>query len=139
MLAAAGGRIPARGRSAEFRVPSDLTYVYVRNILFIMRILPSPIAFQWDEGNSEKNVTKHGVTVQESEELFASIPFVTAEDTQHSTVTEKRYQGLGQTRAGRKLFVSFTIRDYKVRVISIRDMKRKERQAYESFEKDTTV
>jgi len=112
-----------------------LLYVYFCN----MRILPDPLAFQWDEGNVDKNVQKYGVTIQESEELFASIPFVTFEDVMHSTTSEKRYKGLGKTKSGRKLFVAFTIRDRKVRVISIRAMKRKERQAYEKFEADSTI
>lgn len=102
-----------------------------------MRILPKPVAFQWDDGNVEKNFKKHGVTTQEAEEIFVSEPFLTLEDRGHSTVVERRFQGLGQTKTGRKLFVAFTIRDKKVRVISVRDMKRKERQAYEQFEKDS--
>lgn len=102
-----------------------------------MRILPDPIAFQWDLGNVDKNFKKHNVTLQEAEEVFTSKPFVTSEDTKHSIATEKRYQGLGQTKSGRKLFVAFTVRNKHVRVISIRDMKRKERQAYEQFEKDS--
>jgi uncharacterized DUF497 family protein len=102
-----------------------------------MRILPEPVAFQWDYGNIDKNFKKHEVTIQEAEELFASEPFVTVEDRRHSTGAEKRFQGLGQTKTSRKLFVAFTIRDKKIRVISIRDMKRKERLAYEQFEKDS--
>jgi uncharacterized DUF497 family protein len=62
---------------------------------------------------------------------------VTVEDTVHSTRTEKRFQALGKTKTDRKLFVAFTLRDKKIRVISIRDMKKKERQAYERLEKDT--
>jgi uncharacterized DUF497 family protein len=37
---------------------------------------------------------------------------------------------LGQTDAGRSLFVVFTIRDTLIRVISARDMNRKEREVY---------
>lgn len=96
-----------------------------------MRILPEPIAFQWDDGNIEKNFKKHNVTVQEAEEVFSSALFMTVEDTKHSTNAEMRYQGLGQTKTNRKLFVAFTIRDRHIRIISIRDMKKKERQAYE--------
>ena len=103
-----------------------------------MRILPNPISFLWDEGNVDKNLKKHNVTVSEAEEMFLVEPFVTFEDEIHSTVTEKRYQGLGQTKTGRKLFVAFTLRDRRIRVISIRDMKKKERNNYEQFEKNLT-
>jgi uncharacterized DUF497 family protein len=100
-----------------------------------MRILPEPIAFQWDGGNIDKNLKKHNVTIQEAEETFASDPFITVADLTHSTKTEKRFQALGKTKTGRKLFIAFTIRDKKIRVISIRDMKKKEKQAYEQLEK----
>jgi uncharacterized DUF497 family protein len=102
-----------------------------------MRILPEPTAFQWDDGSIDKNLKKHNVTIQEAEETFASEPFVTVEDMVHSTKIENRFQALGKSKTGRKLFVAFTIRDKKIRIISIRDMKKKEKQAYERFEKDT--
>jgi uncharacterized DUF497 family protein len=70
-----------------------------------MRILPEPVAFQWDDGNIDKNFKKHNVTVQEAEEMFASEPFVTVEDSKHSTSTERRFQALGQTKTRRRLFV----------------------------------
>lgn len=101
-----------------------------------MRTLPEPIAFEWDKGNSAKNFEKHNVTTQEAEEVFASEPFILAEDAKHSS-REQRFYGLGHTKTGRKLFVAFTVRDKKIRVISIRDMKRKERLTYEQLEKNS--
>jgi uncharacterized DUF497 family protein len=83
-----------------------------------MQILPDPILFQWDSGNVDKNLKKHNVSIQEAEEFFVNEPLITDEDTQHSTSTEKRFYALGQTKANRKLFVAFTIRDKKIRVIS---------------------
>jgi uncharacterized DUF497 family protein len=97
-----------------------------------MRILPEPILFQWDQGNIRKNVEKHDVTTQEAEEIFVLEPFLISEDTKHSTTTEQRFNGLGQTKRKRKLFVAFTIRDNQIRVISIRDMKQIERNHYEA-------
>ncbi len=96
-----------------------------------MRILLKPIAFQWDDGNIHKNLKKHNVTIQEAEEMFVIETFLVSEDVKHSTSTEQRFYGLGQTKKQRKLFVAFTIRNNKVRIISVRDMKRKERKAYE--------
>jgi uncharacterized DUF497 family protein len=96
-----------------------------------MGILPKPIAFQWDQGNIHKNLIKHNVTTQEAEEIFTQKSFLTNEDTKHSSDTEQRYHGLGQTKNGRKLQVAFTLRGEKVRIISIRDMDRKEKQQYE--------
>jgi len=99
-----------------------------------MKILPQPISFQWDKGNIDKNFDKHNVTIQEAEEVFLNDPFITAEDIRHSYAKEQRFYGLGKTRTERKLFVAFTVRDKKIRVISIRDMKKKERSTYERFE-----
>lgn len=96
-----------------------------------MRILPKPITFVWDKGNLTKNLDKHSVTAQEAEEIFVVKPFLINQDKKHSTASEQRFNGLGQTSKKRKLFVAFTIRYNKIRIISIRDMKKKERQAYE--------
>lgn len=107
-----------------------LTGVYYGNILNPMRIILSPIVFDWDEGNSTKNLIKHKVTLHESEEVFANEPLVVVEDERHSRI-EQRFQALGKTNNKRKLFLSFTIRNKKIRIISIRDMNRKEEKIYE--------
>ncbi len=86
--------------------------------------------FEWDDGNSEKNWITHGVACGEGEEVFFNVPLILAPDREHSEV-EERYYGLGVTNAGRALFVVFTIRGDLVRVISARDMSRRERQIYE--------
>ena len=85
--------------------------------------------FEWDTGNEQKNV-KHGVTPAEAEQVFLNVPIVVLDDQKHSA-TEPRYHALGQTADGRLLHVTFTIRTSKIRVISARDMHRKERAIYE--------
>ena len=87
--------------------------------------------FDWDEGNAYKNLDKHAVTQIEAEQVFLGAPLI-AEDVRHSQ-DEMRYQALGPTLAERLLHVTFTLRDSgrKVRIISARDMNRKERAAYE--------
>ncbi len=86
--------------------------------------------FLWDEGNSQKNWIKHQVTRLECEEIFFNLPIVVSDDEKHSKV-EKRYYALGKSKSERYLFISFTIRDNLLRVISARDMNRKERKIYE--------
>ena len=90
--------------------------------------------FEWDEGNSDKNWFLHQVTNAECEEVFFNIPLIVADDTKHS-VTEKRYYVLGQTDRGRLLFIAFTIRDNFIRVISARDMNKRESRRYEEYAK----
>ncbi|MCC6317484.1 MAG: BrnT family toxin [Gemmatimonadaceae bacterium] len=53
-----------------------------------------------------------------------------AHDVRHSQ-TKERFHGLGLTAADRGLFVVFTPRGQRIRVISARDMTRRERGHYE--------
>lgn len=85
--------------------------------------------FEWDDNNRTKNWDKHQVSTSECEEVFFNLPLLLADDVKHSQ-EEKRFYVLGQTNAGRRLFISFTIRKNKIRVISARDMSRKERKIY---------
>jgi uncharacterized protein len=87
--------------------------------------------FEWDTGNSEKIWARHRVTPGECEELFFNRPTVVGEDEKHSA-REERFYALGQTDAGRLLFVVFTVRSRLIRVISARDMSRKERRIFRS-------
>jgi len=85
--------------------------------------------FEWDKGNLLKNWEKHGVSAPECEQVFFNKPLITGSDEKHSQ-QEVRYYALGQTDTGRLLFVVFTIRENLIRVISARDMNKKERKVY---------
>ena len=87
--------------------------------------------FDWDENNTAKNWDKHRVSPQECEQIFFNEPLLFEEDEPHSK-HEKRYIAFGQTDEGRQLAVVFTIRGNLIRVISARDMDRKERRGYKS-------
>lgn len=95
--------------------------------------------FDWDEGNRTKNWEKHHVTIPECEQAFFNQPLVVAEDIPHS-VAEGRYFVLGRTDVGRLLFIVFTVRNQRIRVISARDMSSKERSTYyEQTKKDAEI
>lgn len=96
-----------------------------------MKIWEEPIEFDWDEGNIGKNL-KHDIEDKEAEEAFTNKPILVSKDKKHS-VKEKRFKALGQTDRDRLLFISFTIRNGKVRIISARDMNRKEESMYEKI------
>ncbi len=87
--------------------------------------------FDWDEGNSQKNV-KHSVSTAESEQVFFNAPLLLLEDVKHSE-RESRFHALGKTDDGRLLHITFTLRNdgKSIRVISARDMHKKERYIYE--------
>jgi uncharacterized protein len=89
--------------------------------------------FDWDEGNIQKNWERHQVTQEEAEDIFFNEPLVVRGDVRHSQ-REKRHYALGQTSQGRCLFVAFTIRRKLIRVISVRDMNRREQDFYGKYE-----
>lgn len=87
--------------------------------------------FEWDKGNEQKNV-EHGVTPSEAEQVFLNEPVIITPDVSHSG-SEQRFRALGVTNNKRPLAVIFTLRnnDTLFRVISARDMHRKERAIYD--------
>jgi uncharacterized DUF497 family protein len=85
--------------------------------------------FEWDGGNRTKNWEKHQVSSSECEEIFFNIPLLLLADTAHSQ-QEPRFYVLGKTSGDRRLFLSFTVRETKIRVISARPMSRRERKIY---------
>jgi len=87
--------------------------------------------FEWDAGNAAKIWDRHRTTPAECEEVFFNRPLVAGRDEKHSEGEERLY-ALGQTDGGRLMFVVFTIRGRLIRVISARDMSRKERRIYRS-------
>jgi len=94
-------------------------------------LLQECTGFDWDEGNLEKNWINHKVTAAECEQTFFNLPLIVAGDVKHSR-KESRFYALGQTDVGRLLFLIFTVRRKLIRVISARDMNRKERRIYQS-------
>jgi uncharacterized DUF497 family protein len=89
------------------------------------------VGFEWDEGNARKN-ERDGVAQVETEDLFFDPRLLLVPDPRHSD-REPRFHALGETSAGRKLHVTFTLRSEgtRIRVISARDVHRKERAVYE--------
>lgn len=86
--------------------------------------------FEWDQGNVEKNWLKHKVSPAECEQVFFNQPLIILGDPKHS-ISEKRFAAFGCTDEGRLLVVIFTKRGKLLRVISARNMNRRERKFYE--------
>ncbi len=87
--------------------------------------------FDWDAGNARKSSEKHDVSQAEAEEVFFNSRLLVVKDQRHSG-QEERFHALGTTDADRHLHITFTLRNNGrlVRVISARDMSRKEREVY---------
>jgi uncharacterized protein len=116
-----------------------LRHVYASYILNGVAERKDPLdacaGFEWDEANAPKNWERHKVTPEETEDVFFNEPLVVRSDVRHSR-QEKRYYALGQTSGGRYLFVAFTVRCSLLRVISVRDMNRRGRDAYAKHEEE---
>ena len=87
--------------------------------------------FDWDAGNARKG-EKHGVAGGEAEQVFFNQPLLLLDDAKHSR-HEPRYHAFGRTDQGRRLHITFALRNAgtRIRVISARDMHRNERAIYE--------
>ena len=92
------------------------------------------VGFDWDENNFYKNIGKHNVFAAEAEQLFFNHPLVVKRDLKHSRI-EERFYALGRTNHDRLLFIVFTIRSDKIRVISAREMTKREARVYEDYKK----
>lgn len=79
--------------------------------------------FDWDEKN-EIHISFHNVTPEEAEEVFIDNPI-------YRKSREGKYLAFGQTLEGRYLTVVFVCkRKGIIRVITARDMDKKERKLY---------
>ena len=105
----------------------EATYIYhMYNVFDVSKIQ----GFNWDRWNLNKSYKKHGITVEEAEEIFLDEEFGYERDIKHSQ-TEKRFIGIGRTGSGTVLFVVFTVRGRLIRIISVRKANKKERKKYE--------
>ena len=86
--------------------------------------------FQWNKGNSDKNVIKHNVENWECEQVFYNRPLLVFDDPRHS-VSENRWAAFGITDRDRFLVIIFTKRNDLIRIISARDMNKREREFYD--------
>lgn len=95
------------------------------------------VYFDWDRGNIKKSEIKHKVHYKECEEVLLNEPVI-SEDLEHSII-EKRYSCIGETKSNKILFISFTIRGGKIRVISGRPADRREKNFYEKTKKTAKI
>jgi uncharacterized DUF497 family protein len=97
--------------------------------------LANATGFDWDGWNADKIWEKHRVSQAECEQLFFNEPLIVGADVAHSK-QEKRYYALGATGKDREMFVVFTLRGVLIRVVTARDMSRRERRIYEDLKEE---
>lgn len=86
--------------------------------------------FEWDPLKAAENLTNHGVSFEEALTVFADPLAKIIDDPDHSA-DERREIIVGHSEKQRLLFVSFTERPPRVRIISARVATKRERQDYE--------
>jgi uncharacterized DUF497 family protein len=84
----------------------------------------TPLAFDWDEGNTG-HIARHDVTTDEAEQVVAGERLALAFQDRHG---ELRRRIIGRTRAGRVLVVVYHLRRGKVRVVTAHTAKATERR-----------
>lgn len=93
-------------------------------------------SFEWDATNATKSLQKHGVACREAEEVFTERRFIPLGEQYEPPAAELRFGVLGETSEGRLLFLAFTLRDRRIRVISARPMNETERKFYVSLREE---
>lgn len=104
----------------------------------MIKILPEPITFEWDKGNIDKNLKKHKVSNKEAEQVFNDGSKFIFEDEKHSG-EEIRYGLFGESDKGRRLSIVFAVRSDKLRIVTARDVSKRERREYEKIKKNSTI
>ena len=86
--------------------------------------------FEWDPKKAAKNLRKHGVSFNEAATVFGDSLGTTVPDPDHS-VAEDRYITVGMSNRRRLVMVAHTEREERSRIISVRELTRAEKEAYE--------
>lgn len=88
--------------------------------------------FEWDDTKATKNIQKHGVSFNEASTVFRDPLALTYADPAHSS-GEYRYLTFGHSIMNRLIVVAHSDKNDRVRLISAREMTRKERKDYEEI------
>jgi uncharacterized protein len=88
--------------------------------------------FDWDPHKAARNQQRHGVSFEEAATVFDAILGWTFFDPDHAQ-DEDRFLTIGTSNLGRLLIVSHTEEDDLIRIISAREVTRRERRDYESI------
>ena len=86
--------------------------------------------FEWDDDKAERNENDHEMSFKEARGVFLDPNRVELFDESRSK-NEARYSVIGFSRQGRLVFVAFTIRESRIRIIHAHVAERDEEQIYE--------
>jgi len=93
-------------------------------------VLGDAPTFEWDPATARTNLERHGVSFAEAATVFQDPLAKVHADPDHSE-SERREILVGHSAQRRLLLVAFTYRQGKIRLISAREVTRRERRDYE--------
>ena len=101
----------------------------------------SEFKFEWDDGNKTKSLLKHAIKCNEAESVFIYNPdlirVLGIQVSPSYESDEPRYGIFGESSTNKKVFICFTLKENdKIRIISIREINKKEREIYERLCKE---
>ena len=120
------GRCDRRG---EIVIPTS-GYAIMRDISVFKSGNDLELAFEWDKQKAKANQRKHSISFEEASTVFDDPLAVNFDDPDHST-EENRYLIIGLSAQGKLLFIAYTDRNNKIRLISARLVTPKEKRSYE--------
>lgn len=88
------------------------------------------IVFGWHPAKAANNLRKHGVSFEEAASVFDDVLAAIYENPYHST-SEKRYLIVGSSALERLLIVAYAEQQERIRIISAREVTKRERKLYE--------
>jgi uncharacterized DUF497 family protein len=88
------------------------------------------VDYEWDPEKDLENRKKHGVSFAEASTVFLDPLAATVPDDRHS-IGESRFRTTGYTVTDRLVIVAHTDRGDRIRIITAREAKPKERRQYE--------
>lgn len=91
--------------------------------------------FEWDPEKARTNLDKHGVSFEEAAGIFLD-PHASSVFDQAHVESEERWVTLGASRSGRLIVTVHTFQElgqdrYRIRMISARRARKRERRTYE--------
>jgi hypothetical protein len=89
------------------------------------------VKFEWDPAKAAANLQRHGVSFEEATTVFGDRLARTYADPDHSDPADERALTFGRSQAGRALVASHCERRGRTRIISAREMTRREKRDYE--------
>lgn len=92
---------------------------------------------EWDANKNQKNIRKHGISFEEAKEALNDPNSIEFFDEVHSTRSEDRYICIGDIGGFLIVYVVYTDRNGKIRLISARVATPKEKEAYYEHLKGT--